>query len=165
MDSQESHPLPDDPALAQVASVMNDAEHWAWVVDERWRLVHMTDALRLSFGDGLTPVPIAIGCHLFGPEAQEISRGWRFGPNSPERQAVLLKGIGGWLLADTPGGVEELRTVVDPSLHGILDELKPAGGETIGFTIQSASLFEAMDIRFVGLRVRRRRMAGWPAPS
>ena len=51
MHAQESHPLPEDPALAQVAAVLNDAEHWAWIFDHRWRLVYMTDALRVSFGE------------------------------------------------------------------------------------------------------------------
>jgi len=34
MHSQESYPLPEDPALAQVAAVLRDAEHWAWIFDQ-----------------------------------------------------------------------------------------------------------------------------------
>ena len=67
MHSQESYPLPEDPALAQVAAALNDAEHWAWIFDDRWRLVYMTDALRVSFGNDGAPVPTAIGCYAFGP--------------------------------------------------------------------------------------------------
>ena len=35
MHSQESYPLPEDPALAQVAAVLRDAEHWAWTEKAR----------------------------------------------------------------------------------------------------------------------------------
>jgi hypothetical protein len=67
----------------------------------------MTDALRVSFGNDGAPVPTAIGCHAFGPEALEVSGGWRFGPNTTERMSTILRGVGGWLLADARGGVEE----------------------------------------------------------
>ncbi len=70
MHSQESYPLPEDPALAQAAAVLRDAEHWAWIFDDRWRLVYMTDALRVSFGNDGAPVPTAIGAiDAFGREA------------------------------------------------------------------------------------------------
>ena len=162
MNSQESYPLPEDPALAQAAAVLNDAEHWAWIFDQRWRLVYMTDALRVSFGNDGTPVPTAIGCHAFGPEALEVSRGWRFGPNSTERMSTILRGVGGWLLADARGGVEELRSLVDPSLHEFLDGLTPSSDEMIGFVVHSFGISEEADIRFIGWRVRQTdgRLAG-----
>jgi class 3 adenylate cyclase len=161
MNSQE-YPLPEDPALAQVAVVLNDAEHWAWIFDHRWRLVFMTDALRVSFGNDGAPVPTAIGCHAFGPEALEVSRGWRFGPNSTERMSTILRGVGGWLLADARGGVEELQSLVDPSLHELLDGLTPSSDEMIGFVVHSFGISEEADIRFIGWRVRQRdgRLAG-----
>ena len=162
MDSQESYPLPEDPALAQAAAVLNDAEHWAWIFDRRWRLVYMTDALRVSFGNDGAPVPTAIGCYAFGPEAMEVSRGWRFGPNSPERMSTILRGVGGWLLAEARGGGEELRSLVDPSLHEFLDGLTPSSDEMIGFVVHSAGISEDADIKFVGWRVRQAdgRLAG-----
>ena len=162
MHSQESYPLPEDPALAQAAAVLRDAEHWAWIFDHRWRLVYMTDALRVSFGNDGAPVPTAIGCHAFGPEALEVSRGWRFGPNTTERMSTILRGVGGWLLADARGGVEELRSLVDPSLHEFLDGLTPSSDEMIGFVVHSFGISEEADIRFIGWRVRQAdgRLAG-----
>lgn len=162
MNSQASYPLPEDPALAQVAAVLNDAGHWAWIFDHRWRLVYMTDALRVSFGNDGAPVPTAIGCHAFGPEALEVSRGWRFGPNSTERMSTILRGVGGWLLADARGGVEELQSLVDPSLHEFLDGLTPSSDEMIGFVVHSFGISEEADIRFIGWRVRQAdgRLAG-----
>lgn len=162
MTSQESYPLPEDPALAQVAAVLRDAEHWAWIFDHRWRLVYMTDALRVSFGNDGAPVPTAIGCYAFGPEAVQVSRGWRFGPNSTERLSTILRGVGGWLLADARGGVEELQSLVDPSLHEFLDGLTPSSDEMIGFVVHSFGISEEADIPFIGWRVRQAggRLAG-----
>jgi class 3 adenylate cyclase len=162
MHSRESYPLPEDPALAQVAAVLRDAEHWAWIFDHRWRLVYMTDALRVSFGNDGAPVPTAIGCYAFGPEALEVSGGWRFGPNTPARMSTILRGVGGWLLADARGGVEELQSLVDPSLHEFLDGLTPSSDEMIGFVVHSFGISEEADIRFIGWRVRQAdgRLAG-----
>lgn len=50
MDGREACPLPDDPALAEVAASLNDTGYWATIVDRDWRNVYMTDALRLSYG-------------------------------------------------------------------------------------------------------------------
>ena len=162
MESRESYPLPTDSVLAQAAAALRDAEHWAWVFDDRWRLVYMTDALRVSFSRDGAPVPTAIGCHAFGPEALEVSRHWRFGPNTTERMSTVLRGVGGWLLADAPGGDEELRTLVDPSLHQYLDGLTPSSDESIGFVVHSGAISTQADIRFVGYRMRHAdgRLAG-----
>ena len=162
MRSQESYPLPEDPALARAAAVLRDAEHWAWIFDHRWRLVYMTDALRVSFADDGKPVPTAIGCHAFGPEALEVSGGWRFGPNTtradehdpargrrlaPRGCARRRRGTpnaGGSLAARVPGG------------------LTPSSDETIGFVVHSFGISKEEDIRFIGWRVRQAdgRLAG-----
>lgn len=168
----EPHPLPDDPALARAAAALRDTEHWAWVVDGRWRLVYMTDAFRLSFGALRELVPTALGLHTFGPRALAISRGWRFGPNSSERLGSLLRGMGGWVLADTPGGVEELRGLVDPSLHGIVDELTPSYDEVLSFVAAGFALDAAVAVPTIAFRIRRpdgelagSAMVAKPAPS
>ena len=164
MHAPESYPLPEDPALARAAVVLGDAEHWGWVFDDRWRLVYMTEALRVSFGNDGMPVPTAIGCHAFGPEALEVSRGWRFGPNTTERMSTILRGVGGWLLSDAPGGVEELQMLVDPSLHEFLDELTPSNDEMIGFVVHSFGISKqgtsgSSDVAYA------RQMDDWPGPS
>jgi hypothetical protein len=40
---------------------------------------------------------------------------------------------GGLVSADTPGGKPELRTLVDPSLHDLVDELSPTTASTLSF--------------------------------
>jgi class 3 adenylate cyclase len=70
--------------------------------------------------------PVSIGTHYFGREANRTRLQWRSGPNTPELIRELFSAFGGLILADTPGGLDELRSLVDPDLHDILDELSPA---------------------------------------
>jgi hypothetical protein len=39
-------PLPDDPVLAEIASALRDAGHWAEIVDPDWRIVYSTEEFR-----------------------------------------------------------------------------------------------------------------------
>jgi class 3 adenylate cyclase len=121
----EPCPRPEDPILAEVAAVMTDTGDWGWVVDQGWRLVYMTDQQRLSHAAGQELAPLVIGEHLFGPAVLRVCTEWRFGAKRPELWRNLLSAFGGLVLADTPGGKEELRALVDPSLRDIVDDLSP----------------------------------------
>lgn len=118
--------LPDDPVLAEWAVAMRESGDWGWVVDSSWRLQFMTDELRLSFAADVEMVPVAIGEHLFGPEMDAVRRRWRTGPTVDESWRRLLGNVGGWVLADTVGGRDALRALVEPSLVEIVDELIPS---------------------------------------
>jgi class 3 adenylate cyclase len=123
---QETCPLPEDPALADVAVALRDTGHWGWVVDDRWRLVYMTDETRLTAGGGVGLAPVPLGVHLFGSESVGSGLQWRLGPNTVERIRPSFAGLGGLVLADTPGGRDELRELVDPSLRDMVDDLTAA---------------------------------------
>jgi class 3 adenylate cyclase len=69
--------------------------------------------------------PVAIGAHYFGPEATSTRLRWRSGPNRPELIRELFAVFGGLVLADSPGGRDELRALVDPALRDIVDALSP----------------------------------------
>ena len=69
--------------------------------------------------------PVAIGEHYFGPRAVSTRLRWRSGPNTPELIRELFTVFGGLVLADTPGGRDELRGLVDPALSDIVGELSP----------------------------------------
>jgi class 3 adenylate cyclase len=154
VEASGSYPLPQDPALAAVAAALNDAGHWCWVMDDRWRLVYVTDAIRITYGANVAPAYFPIGCHAFGPEALRASADWRFGPNTPERMRVVMAGLGGWLVADTPGGADALREIVDPALRDEVDRMAPADSEALWFVARPAGLTEEVDAPVVGLRIR-----------
>jgi class 3 adenylate cyclase len=118
-------PLPEDPTLAAVAAALEAAGQWAEVVDRRWRCVYMTEDFRRSMGGVAELAPVPLGAHVFGTDAMNTRRGWRNGPKSPEFSRGPFAALGGWLLADTPGGARGLRDLVDPSLHDLIDELEP----------------------------------------
>jgi class 3 adenylate cyclase len=125
MEGPGSLPLPEDPALAAMAAALRDAGHWAEIVDRDWRQVYSTDDLRRIYG-GLTDLaPIALGAHYFGSEAVSTRMRWRSGPNTMELVRELFGVFGGLILADTAGGRDELRELVDPALRDIVDELSP----------------------------------------
>jgi class 3 adenylate cyclase len=125
MDAQETCPLPDDPVLAEMAVAMREAGHWAEIVDATWRLVYMTDDLRLGAGGMLKPVDVPLGVHFYGPALLSAREQWRTGPTAIDAARQGLAQLGGLVLADTPGGYEELSGLVDPRLRDIVDELRP----------------------------------------
>src|SRR5262245_4664910 len=125
MDAPGSCPLPQDPALAAMAVALRDAGHWADVVDRDWRVVYSTDDHRRICG-GLTDLAaVALGEHYFGPEQVGLRLQWRSGPNTVDQVRELFGVLGGLILADTPGGRDELRELVHPVLRDVVDQLTP----------------------------------------
>jgi len=163
MPDRADYPLPDDPLLAAVAAAMDETGQWAWVVDDEWRLTFVTEAVRYTYAGGTGAMAdFAIGRHVFGPESLELARTWRFGPNSAELMARILRGLGGWLLTDM-GGAEALRSVVDPELWPVVDELSPRDEEAITFVAGGMGIARQINpIPCAALRLRRRdgRLAG-----
>jgi hypothetical protein len=65
----------------------------AFVFDEEWRLVYVTDSTRWTYGAHVERAEFAIGRRFFGPESLAVSQTWRFGP--AERMGLLLEAVGG----------------------------------------------------------------------
>ena len=126
MQDQETCPLPEDTTLGALASALNDAGQWAEVFDPGWRCLFLTDEARRMYGgpSGLAPYPL--GAHTYGSEAVSMRMQWRGGQWPLEINRRSFAAFGPWVLADTPGGREELRALVDPRLRDIVDELSPA---------------------------------------
>ena len=126
MEPLETLPLPDDPALASWASTLNNTGHWAWVLDAGWRLVFVTDELRLSYGDTGVSTCFPIGQHWFSTEMAEFMAtklgGWFA---SPEYWRKLFRGVGPYVLSGTPGGHDSLQRIVDPGLSDLVEEVQP----------------------------------------
>jgi class 3 adenylate cyclase len=116
-------PLPDDPRLAACASAVNDAGFWASVMDRQWRIVFLTDELRLSLGDTGDSTAFPIGSHFYSAEAVRY-RTAHFGGSLDGHRAGFRE-LGPYTLANTPGGREELRRIVAPELADMVHELHP----------------------------------------
>lgn len=117
--------MPEDGALAATAVALRDSGQWADIVDRHWRWVYSTDDQRRIYGGLLELAAVALGSHYFGPEALRVRLGWRSGPNTPELTRELFAAFGGLVLADTPGGHEELSRLVDPTLRELVAGLEP----------------------------------------
>jgi class 3 adenylate cyclase len=150
----EPCPLPDDPALAEVARALSDTGHWGWVVDAGWRVVYASEEQRLSFGGTMQMVPVVIGEHLFGTAALRVSTESPFGTNKPELWRGFFSDIGGLVLNDTPGGCDELRALVDPSLRDLVEGLAPDAATGKSFSFVGAGVDGYFEVRSTAVRVR-----------
>jgi class 3 adenylate cyclase len=102
--------------LAKWASVLNETGYWAFVLDARGRFVFFTDELLSSYRAVGASQAVPIGSHFYSAESLRFP-GASFGGD--------FLGVGRYLLANTPGGREELRRIVDPRLADLVDELEP----------------------------------------
>jgi class 3 adenylate cyclase len=153
-DGQESYPLPADPSLAAVAAGMNATGNWGYVVDDRWRVVYVTDEMRLTFGGNEDLASFPIGEYFFGPVAMRAAQGWRFGTTSTDLYRVVLAGLGGFVLADTPGGHDELRAACDPSLRDVVDELTPSDAAALAYDSIGTGLHRTETVPSLAIRIR-----------
>ncbi len=162
MDDDAPYPLPADPALAEVAATLSGAGHWGWVLDHSWRVVYVTDEMRLTFGGNTELAHWPIGEHFFGPEFKAATRRWRFGTTTDELFRSNFAAVGAWVLTDTPGGRDALRELVDPSLRDLIDDLSPDDPAARWFAGAGMGLGEAVGVPLLGIRIRDRdgRLAG-----
>jgi class 3 adenylate cyclase len=125
MGDESTHPLPEGPTLAAAAAALNDAGHWAEVIDNEFRHAFTTDELRLSWREttGLATVPV--GAFYFGEEASAARMAMTTGPNTAESHRRQFTEIGGWALIDVPGGRDALREMVTPELRDLVDSVSP----------------------------------------
>jgi class 3 adenylate cyclase len=121
----ETCPLPDDPVLAATAAALNDAGQWGEIVDRDWGTVYLTDEARWIYGGKVELAPFPLGGHVSGPERVSMAMEWRGGQFPLEIHRRFFAMYGPWFLADTPGGREELRALVDPRLADMVDDLEP----------------------------------------
>jgi hypothetical protein len=113
------------PTLAAIAAALNDAGHWAVLFDPRWRCVYATDDARLIYGGRVELAPYPIGAYYNGSDYVNTAMKWGGGQFPLEILREGLTAFGPWMLADAPGGREELRELVDLRLRDIVDELSP----------------------------------------
>lgn len=152
----ETCPMPEDPHLREVSEVLNRSGAWGMVTDREWRLVYVTDDIRLSNGGLRELVPLPIETHYFSPEAMEVMLGWSGGVFSLESYRVMFGATASWLAADAPGGSDGLRELVDPRLRDLVDSIDSAVPTTaISYEVPSATPWgRAVDVVVTGIRLR-----------
>lgn len=111
----EPCPLPDDPVLAATSAAS----------DRDWRALNITDEAGWMYGVKVELAPFPLDGHVAGPERVSMAMEWRGGQFPLEIHRRFFAMYGPWILADTPGGREELRALVDPRLEDIVDDLEP----------------------------------------
>jgi class 3 adenylate cyclase len=141
MSDFEACPLPQDPLLAEMASALREAGHWAEIVDPEWRVVYTTDELRLAQGFMIEPTPLTLGMHMFGEECIAGQEQSAHGDKKIDSYRDTLASIGEWVLADTPGGRDALRSIVDPRLIDVVDQLVATNR-----TVASSSLYRGVGV-------------------
>ncbi|MGZ8753231.1 MAG: hypothetical protein ACXW2C_10830 [Acidimicrobiia bacterium] len=99
MTSIETFPVPEDPTLAAYATALNETGHGANIMDARWRVVFVTDELRLSLGEQFDAFARPLGEHRFGPS--EVSRRTAiFSEDSMEATRRDFRHLGPFILLD-----------------------------------------------------------------
>ena len=121
----ETCPLPEHPVLAAWATALNEAGHWAEIWDGSWCTVYMTDDARLMYGGRFELAPLPLGVHAYSSERVTTAMEWRGGQFPLEIMRRGFELYGPWMLAQAPGGREELRALVDARLGDIVDDLAP----------------------------------------
>src|SRR6476620_11643650 len=94
------------------------------VWDADWRLAYVTDDYRLSAGGGAERAEVVIGAHVLSTEWTDTRLAWRGGPTL-EAMRRSAERLVPYLLAEAPGGRDELRARADPRFHDIVDALEP----------------------------------------
>jgi class 3 adenylate cyclase len=99
-------------------------------------------------------VPLA--AFYFGPEATAARLAGRWGPNTIEDQCTQFSALGGWVLADLPGGRDALTELLAPELHDLVDSLTAESAAAVTYMQGSTSFGGSrLEIPTIGLRVRR----------
>ena len=143
---------------------MRDAGQWAEIVDAEWRTVYMTTDFRFVSGSMVEPVPVQLGRYIFGTESVTAREQWSIGPGYVDALRGLLRAVGPWVLADTPGGRDALREFVDPRLRDTVDQLSGAertfaiSGGYAGYTFGGRR--PPMDVTAIRIRDGEARLIG-----
>jgi class 3 adenylate cyclase len=139
-----------DPTLADAIAAVSDGDYWAIALDDRWRLVAMTDEHTKVLG----ATQLVLGAFHFGPEAVDRVLSGSAGVNSVEENRDTFRRLGGWVLADLSGDRDALRAMVHPILQDVVDELEPNDAVAISWTTPTMYLGDKIGVHRLVQRVR-----------
>lgn len=130
IDDHGGYALPADATLAEFASALNEAGHWAEVADTQWRTVFVTESLQVARGLLVEAAPSFAGAFMFGTEYLEGYSALPTGSIAVESSRRHLAHLGAWVVEDLGGDREALRTLVDDRLVDVLDEIPSNDGRS-----------------------------------
>ena len=112
----------------------------------------------------VSPAPVTLGMHMFGIEciaSHDLSPG---GDRMIDVYREVLASIGEWVLADTPGGHDALRSIVDSRLTDVVDQLvatnRTVASSSVHGGIGVGSSRPALDLTVTRIRDTDGRFAG-----
>lgn len=151
----EPYPIPDDALLAEAATALRDARDWGMVVDADWRLVYVSDQNRLTdAGDGHLAAT-TVGEFLLGPRHWRVNAEARYGAGRrPDVLRSFCAGVGGLILADLPGGRDDLAERIEPSVRDVVDELSAVDATVSTFRFTAVGLNATRDMQWTAVRLR-----------
>jgi class 3 adenylate cyclase len=114
----------DDSTLRAAFEALQRAEFSAYVWDDEWRVVAVTDELLTIFGGGVERPNPPLGSHIFSAEWVEFQES-RPGGTTLGSQREVFSRVAGALLGSTRAGQEQLQALIDPRLHDLLDGVEP----------------------------------------
>lgn len=104
---------------------MGEAGHWGWVLDDEWRVIYATDDLRRALAGGGELARWRVGYVIGSPEWVSDSQAWFSGGFSSEQTRAQVAITSPFMLADLPGGRRQLRELLDPMFHDMVDDFVP----------------------------------------
>jgi class 3 adenylate cyclase len=119
-----------DETLSAALDALQRVEFAALVWDASWRVVGVTDEMLTILGGGIERPDPPLGAHVFSAEWVEFQASRPGGP-TVNSQREVFGSVAGALLASTRGGEDELRALVDPRLHDLLQGVEPLPGPPI----------------------------------
>jgi class 3 adenylate cyclase len=154
--ADEPCPLPADSLLAEAATALSTTGQTAWIMDSCWRFAYVTDDARAMWVDraGGRLGSVATGHHVFSTESLRVGANWRFGLTTPELWRSMFRSLGPLVLADTPGGRDALRSVIDAHMHDLLDEIEPNHEVAHGFRVMAMGLRDPVPSMMTATRIR-----------
>ncbi len=126
--------LPEDGFLAGVAAALNEAGHFAEIADREWRAVYQTDASRAAGGFLVEDAPSSSSAFMFGAEQMASFASLPIGSIALDFARARLQHVGEWVIADLDGGREQLRSLVDPRLETVVDQIVESGKSSSAIT-------------------------------
>jgi hypothetical protein len=81
-------------------------------------------------------------------------RTWLFGAFTIEHVRAQVATVGPWMLADLPGGRDQLRELLDPVFHDMVDDFVPNDQAVASFQTTLPGVGGSVAISYLATRLR-----------